>query len=97
MPRFVGAPSPNLGGALDLFADVVRNPAFAPNEVERLRTSLLTSIAVDKFCLASARVRRYYRTIEIVSGVLLVLLGVLIFTDKFTILSRFLTPYLHVY
>jgi len=41
----VAAPSPNLGGALDLFADVVRNPAFAPDEVERLRATLLTVIA----------------------------------------------------
>jgi zinc protease len=41
------APSPNFGGALDLFADVVRNPAFAPAEVERLRASLLTSIAAE--------------------------------------------------
>jgi len=30
-------PSPNLGGSLDLFADIVRNPAFAPAEVERIR------------------------------------------------------------
>jgi cytochrome c-type biogenesis protein len=58
---------------------------------------LLTSIAVDKFFLASARVRRHYRTIEMVSGVMLVILGVLIFTDRFTILSRYLQPYLPVY
>lgn len=58
---------------------------------------LLTSIAVDKFFLASARVRRHYRTIERVSGVLLIILGVLIFTDRFTILSRYLQPYLPVY
>ncbi|HEU4650043.1 MAG TPA: pitrilysin family protein [Croceibacterium sp.] len=43
----VASPSPNLEGALDLFADVVRNPAFAPAEVERLRASLLTSIAAE--------------------------------------------------
>ena len=43
----VGAPSPNIGGALDLFADVVRNPAFAPDEVERLRASLLTTISAE--------------------------------------------------
>jgi zinc protease len=43
----VASPSPNLGGALDLFADVVRNPAFAPGEVERLRASLLTNIAAE--------------------------------------------------
>jgi len=57
----------------------------------------LTSIAVDKFFLASARVRRYYRAIEMVSGGLLVILGLLIFTDKFTVLSRYLQPYLPVY
>ncbi|MBO9624539.1 MAG: insulinase family protein [Sphingomonas sp.] len=43
----VGAPSPNLAGALDLFADVVLHPAFAPAEVERLRASLLTGIASE--------------------------------------------------
>lgn len=58
---------------------------------------LLTSIAVDKFFLASARVRRHYRMIEIVSGAMLVVLGILIFTDRFTILSRYLQPYLPVY
>ncbi len=41
------APSPNLGATLDLFADVVRNPAFAPDEVERLRATLLTSIGIE--------------------------------------------------
>lgn len=58
---------------------------------------LLTSIAVDKFFLASARVRRHYRTIEMISGAMLVILGVLIFTDRFTVLSRYLQPYLPVY
>jgi cytochrome c-type biogenesis protein len=58
---------------------------------------LLTSLAVDRFFAASARIRRYYRAIEMVSGVLLILLGLLIFTDKFTVLSRFLQPYLPVF
>ena len=40
-------PSPNLGGSLDLFADVVRNPAFAPAEVERLRNQQLAKIAAE--------------------------------------------------
>jgi zinc protease len=43
----LSTPSPNLGGSLDLFADVVRNPAFAPDEVERLRATLLTGIASE--------------------------------------------------
>ncbi|HXE79255.1 MAG TPA: cytochrome c biogenesis protein CcdA [Vicinamibacterales bacterium] len=55
---------------------------------------LLTALAVDRFFTAFARIRRHYRTIEIVSGALLVLIGVLIFTDRFTIIARWLEPYL---
>lgn len=55
---------------------------------------LLTALAIDRFFEAFARIRRYYRTIEIVSGALLVVIGFLIFTDRFTIIARWLTPYL---
>ena len=55
---------------------------------------LLTSLAIDRFFTASAKVRRYYRAIEILSGILLVLLGVLMITGRFTIIIRWLTPYL---
>jgi cytochrome c-type biogenesis protein len=51
---------------------------------------LLTSLAVDRFFVTSARIRRHYRTIEVVSGGLLIVLGVLIFTDRFTILAKYL-------
>jgi len=54
----------------------------------------LTSLAIDKFFAASSKVRRYYRAIELVSGVLLVLLGILMLTGRFTLIIRFLTPYL---
>lgn len=37
-------PSPNLAASLDLFADVVQHPAFAPEEVERVRNQLLAGI-----------------------------------------------------
>ncbi|WP_188056160.1 M16 family metallopeptidase [Sphingosinithalassobacter sp. CS137] len=40
-------PSPNLAGSVDLLADVVRNPAFAPAEVERLRSQLLAGISAE--------------------------------------------------
>jgi predicted Zn-dependent peptidase len=40
-------PSPNLAGSLDLFADMVRHPAFAPAEVERIRATTLTGIAQE--------------------------------------------------
>ena len=39
---------PNLDASLELLADIVRNPAFAPAEVERLRGQLLTRIAAEK-------------------------------------------------
>jgi cytochrome c-type biogenesis protein len=51
---------------------------------------LLTSLAVDRFFVTSARIRRHYRTIEVVSGGMLIVLGVLIFTDRFTILAKYL-------
>ena len=54
----------------------------------------LTSLAIDKFFAASAKVRRYYRAIEIFAGALLILMGVLLFTGRYTIIIRWLTPYL---
>ena len=35
----------NLGPSLDLMADIVRNPAFAPGEIERLRSQHIAQIA----------------------------------------------------
>jgi cytochrome c-type biogenesis protein len=55
---------------------------------------LITAIAIDRFFAAFARIRRHYRTIELVSGGLLVGIGVLIFTDRFTVIARVLQPYL---
>jgi zinc protease len=39
--------TPNLGASLDLLADVVRNPAFNPKEVERLRGQQLAAISAQ--------------------------------------------------
>ncbi len=39
---------PNLAPSLDLLADVIQNPAFKPEEVERLRGQLLARIASEK-------------------------------------------------
>jgi cytochrome c-type biogenesis protein len=55
---------------------------------------LLTSLAIDRFFAAAARIRRYYRMIELVSGGLLILVGLLIFFDQFTLIAKYLTPYL---
>ena len=40
----LAALTPNLGASLDLLADIVRNPAFEPGEVERLRAQQLSAI-----------------------------------------------------
>ena len=55
---------------------------------------VLTALAIDRFFAAFARIRRYYHAIEIVSGALMVVVGVLIFTNRFTIIARVLSPYL---
>jgi predicted Zn-dependent peptidase len=44
---FLAALTPNLAPSLDLFADIVRNPAFDPGEVERLRAQQLAQIAQE--------------------------------------------------
>jgi len=43
----LAALTPNLAPSLDLLADVARNPAFAPAEVERVKAQLLTGIAQE--------------------------------------------------
>jgi cytochrome c-type biogenesis protein len=55
---------------------------------------LVTSLAMDRFFVASKRIRKYYKPIEIASGALLVVLGVLIFTNRFTILSNYFSKFL---
>jgi cytochrome c-type biogenesis protein len=54
---------------------------------------IATSLAINQFLAASARIRKHYHTIEVVSGVLMIVVGILIFTNKFTIIAQFLTPY----
>jgi cytochrome c-type biogenesis protein len=58
---------------------------------------LLTSVAINRFFSVTARIRRHYHAIELVSGGLLVVIGVLIFTGQLTIIARYLEPYLPVY
>ena len=53
--------------------------------------------AINSFFTAFAKIRRHYRAIEIVSGLLMVVVGILIFTNRFTIIAQWLTPYLPVF
>jgi cytochrome c-type biogenesis protein len=55
---------------------------------------LLTSLAINQFFSAFARIRKHYHAIEVTSGVLLVVVGVLIFTNRFTVIAQYLQPYL---
>jgi cytochrome c-type biogenesis protein len=54
----------------------------------------LTTVANDRFFAAAARIRRHYRLIELISGGLLVVVGLLIFFNQFTLIVKYLTPYL---
>jgi cytochrome c-type biogenesis protein len=56
-----------------------------------------TALAINRFFTAFAKIRRHYHKIELASGALLIVIGVLIFTNRFTILAQWLTPYLPVY
>ena len=55
---------------------------------------LLTSLAVDRFFAAFAKIRRHYKAIELTAGALMVIVGVLIFTDQLTLIGRSLQPFL---
>lgn len=51
---------------------------------------LITSLGIERFLRFYGGFRRHLRTVEVISGVLLITIGVLIFLRKFTILSGYL-------
>jgi len=50
---------------------------------------LLTSLGIDRFMAFYSRFRRHLHTVEIISGVLLIVIGVLVFMHKLTVLSGY--------
>lgn len=54
---------------------------------------LIAAVAVDRFIVAFARFRRFLPAVEITSGILLVLLGILLVTGSFTVLTAWLAPF----
>ncbi len=52
---------------------------------------LLTSLGIDRFLAFYGRFRRHLHTVEVVSGVLLIIVGALILTRHFTVLSGYLS------
>lgn len=55
---------------------------------------LITSLAINQFFGAAKKIRRYYHAIELTSGALLVVIGLLIISGQLTIITRYLQPYL---
>lgn len=52
---------------------------------------LLTSLGVDRFLAFYGRFRRHLHTVEVISGVLLIAVGVLIFLNNLRVLSGYLS------
>lgn len=50
----------------------------------------LSSLAINTFLTFFKRIKKYLRTIEIISGILLIGFGILVFTNYFSILSGYL-------
>jgi cytochrome c-type biogenesis protein len=55
---------------------------------------LITSLAINQFFGAAKKIRKHYHAIELASGALLIVIGVLIVTGQLTIITRYLQPYL---
>ena len=54
---------------------------------------LLTGIGINTFFSAFGWIKKHFRAIEIVSGALLIIVGLLIFTNRFQMLAGFLMRY----
>jgi cytochrome c-type biogenesis protein len=52
---------------------------------------LLTSLGVDRFLAFYSRFRRHLHTVEVLSGILLIAIGILIFLNNLRLLSGYLT------
>lgn len=51
---------------------------------------LITAFALDRFLVWFQRFRPYIRWVELVAGILLIILGLLLITDRFTLLATWL-------
>ena len=52
---------------------------------------LLTSLGIDRFMVFYTRFRRHLHTVEVISGVLLIVIGMLVLTHHLTIVSGYLS------
>jgi len=54
---------------------------------------LITSLAINTALSYFKRLSRYMRAVSVISGLFLVVMGILLFTGKFTVLSQYLTMF----
>jgi cytochrome c-type biogenesis protein len=57
---------------------------------------LATSLGVDQFLRAYGRIRRHLRMIEVISGSLMIVVGILVFTRHLTTINSWLNDILFV-
>jgi cytochrome c-type biogenesis protein len=55
----------------------------------------LSSLALNSFLIYLDRARKYIRTISVVSGIFLIIVGILVFTDYFRTVSNFIMYLFH--
>ena len=86
---------PILGGILAVAGSETSAKAWACSpSIRRPRRSVPADVARHRSLLRRLHDSQYYKPIEIASGVLIVVLGVLIFTNRFTILSNYFSKFL---
>lgn len=51
---------------------------------------ILTALFINKFVSLFNSIKKYYAVIEIITGLLLILVGILVITDSFTVITRHL-------
>lgn len=51
---------------------------------------ILTALFINRFLNFFNKIKKYYRTIEIIAGIFLIIVGILLFTDGFTKITVFL-------
>ncbi len=51
---------------------------------------LVTGLAFNTFLSVSGKIKRHFKTVEVIGGVLLVIVGLLLVTDNFSLLSGYL-------
>jgi cytochrome c-type biogenesis protein len=51
---------------------------------------ILSALAISAFLSSFKKVKKYFRAIKIASGVMLIIMGILLITDKWTLLTSYL-------